>query len=146
MSDTDQMKEIEKLYAKPKTYKIPEKPKEGQDQANIEISPIGLDELALINIKEDSPMNEIAKNVKTLFSKSLNITEDQAGKLSFVFMGDLMNAVMDVNEFSKDDMQKTGIKTFLENKRKQIKDQKDPKKAEEPDKTKDETTTGTTEE
>ena len=38
-----QIEAIEKLYAKKKTYKIPKKPEEGEEQVSIEITPLSLE-------------------------------------------------------------------------------------------------------
>ena len=40
MSDLNQIDEIEKLYAKPKSYKVPVNTRDGQEQASIKIMPL----------------------------------------------------------------------------------------------------------
>ncbi|HUU88653.1 MAG TPA: hypothetical protein VMX17_12990 [Candidatus Glassbacteria bacterium] len=121
MSDLNQIEEIEKLYAKPKTYKIPKNPVEGQKQAEIKIKPLGLKDMGLMNVKDDSPIDEISKNVKSLWAVSLEITEEQAEKISLEFMKELMDSFMDANNFKEEDMKKTGIKDFIKKKQEQLK-------------------------
>lgn len=117
----NQLDAIEKLYAKVKTYKIPEKPKENQEQVDIEVTPLSVEDMGALNMKEDMSLSEIAKNVKVLFSKSLLIKEEAASKISFEFMEDLLTAIMDANDFKEEDIKKTGIKQFLKKKQEQIK-------------------------
>ena len=122
MSDLNQIEEIEKLYATPKTYKIPKNPVEGKKQVEVMIRPLGLKDMGLMNVKEDSPIDEISNNVKSLWAISLEITEEQAGKISLEFMKDLMDSFMDANNFKEEDMQKTGIKDFIKKKQEQMKE------------------------
>jgi hypothetical protein len=116
----NQIELIQKLYAKTKTYKIPKEPKEGIDQIDIEITPLSLEDMGALNMKEDMPLSELSKNAKIMFSKSLGITEDAAAKISFAFMEDLLSAVMDANNFKEDDLKKTGIKDFIKKKQEQM--------------------------
>lgn len=119
MSDLNQIEEIEKLYAKPKTYKI------GKQKVEVTIMPLGLKDMGLMNMKEDSPVSEISKNVKTLWSLSLGITEEEAAKISLEFMQELMDAFMDANNFKAEDMKKAGIKDFIKKKQEQMKKEKE---------------------
>lgn len=121
----NQLEEIQKLYAKDKEYLIPKNPKEGEIQATIFITPMGLDDIADLDVNENAPMSEIAANAKKLFAKSLKIAEEEAGKLSFKFMQELLNSIMDANNFNEADLEKTGVKKFLEEKRELIKKEKD---------------------
>ena len=121
----NQIEEIKKLYAKDKEYKIPKNPKDGQVQAIIIVTPLGLDDISSLDIKEDAPMKEIAENAKKLFSLSLSITEEEAGKLAFEFMEELIESIMDANNFNEKDLEKTGVKKFLDEKRKLIKEKKE---------------------
>lgn len=130
MSNLNQIEEIEKLYAKPKTYKIPKNPKEGQDQAEIKIMPIGLKDIGLMNIKEDLPIEEVSKNVKSLWAVSLDISEEHAEKISVEFMKEMMESFKDANNFKEEDLQKTGIKDFIKKKQEQMKEQKGEENAE----------------
>ena len=119
MSKLNQIEEIEKLYAKPKTYKI------GKQKVEVTIMPLGLKDMGLMNVKEDSPIGEISKNVKTLWALSLDISEDEAAKISLEFMQDLMDAFMDANNFKAEDMKKAGIKDFIEKKKALMQEKKD---------------------
>jgi len=129
----NQIEAIEKLYAKKKNYKIPKKPKEGQEQIDIEITPMSLEDMGSLNMNEEMSSSEIAKNAKTLFSKSLGITKEQAAKISFEFMEDLLTAVMDANNFKEEDLKKTGIKDFIKKKQEQMKEQKEKEDAKKSD-------------
>jgi len=125
MSELNQIEEIEKLYAKPKSYKVPENPKKGQSQVTINIMPLGFEDMGLMNVKKDSSTEEISKNVISLWAISLQIDEEKAKKISVEFMEDLMSAFMDANNFKEEDMKKTGINDFVEKKQQQIKEQKE---------------------
>lgn len=125
MGNLNQIEEIEKLYAKPKTYKIPKNPKEGEKQAEIKIMPLGLKDMGLINVKEDSSLQEISKNVKSLWAVSLDISEEQAEKISLKVMEEMMESFMDANDFKEEDLKKTGIKDFIKKKQEQTKEQKE---------------------
>lgn len=122
-----QIEQIKKLYAKDKVYKIPQAPKEGQEQIDVTITALSLEDLSLLTSfkeGEDMPLNEIAKNAKILFASSLQISQEEASKISIDFMEDLLFAVMDANNLKESDMKKTGIKDFIEKKRAQIAEQK----------------------
>ena len=125
MNKFNQIEEIEKLFAKLKTYKVPKNPKEGQAQAEIQILPLGIESMGLMNVKEDSSMEDIAKNVKSLWAVSLGIEEEEAGRISIVFMEDLMSCFMDANDFKEEDIKKTGIQDFIKKKQEQAKAQKE---------------------
>ena len=89
MSELNQIEEIEKLYAKPKAYKIPVDPKDGQTQINVNIMPLGLKDMGLMKVKEDTPMDELSKNITSIWAVSLQIDEEKAGKISIEFMQDV---------------------------------------------------------
>ena len=131
---SNQIELIKKLYAKVKTYKIPKEPKEGMEQLNIEINPLSLEDMGVLNMKKDMNLSELAKNAIVMFSKSLGITEGEAAKISFEFMEDLLDAVMDANNFKDEDLKKTGIKEFIKKKQKQTEAQKEEEKNAKPHK------------
>ena len=118
---SNQIEVIQKLYAKVKTYTVPKEHKEGVEQLEISITPLSLEDMGSLNMKENMPLSELAKNAKIMFSKSLGIIEEEAAKISFEYMEDLLGAVMDANNFKDEDLKKTGIKKFMEKKREQIK-------------------------
>ena len=122
---SNQIEMIQKLYAKVKTYKIPVEPKENVEQLSLEIMPLSLEDMGALNMKEDMPLSELSKNAKIMFSKSLGIAEEEASKISFEFMEDLLAAVMDANNFKEEDLKKTGIKDFIKKKQEQAKAQKE---------------------
>lgn len=119
------IEEMEKLQAKSKFYLIP---KDAQDspQANLEIFPLGLDDMSLLNAKEDMDMNEMAENSKALMAASLKIPKENV-KLDIKFMEEVMNAIMNLNGFDKEDMEKSGIKNFIEKKKEQLGEKDDGK-------------------
>ncbi len=121
MSELNQIEEISKLYAEPKSYQIHKELKEGQKQATIKIMPLGLKDMSLMSMKEDSPISEVSKNVISLWAISLQIKEEEAEKISVEFMQELMDSFMDANNFKEEDLKKTGIKDFIKNKQEQIK-------------------------
>jgi len=122
---SNQIETIQKLYAKVKTYTIPEESREGVEQLEVEITPLSLEDMGSLNMKEDLLLSELAKNAKIMFSKSLGIKEEEAAKISFEYMEDLLGAVMDANNFKDEDLKKTGIKKFMEKKREQIKEKEE---------------------
>jgi len=129
MSSLNQIEEIGKLYAKYKTYKIPKSPMGGQPQIEVKIMPLGLKDMDLMNIKEDSSITELKDNVRKIWSTSLEINEEDAEKISLEFMKELMDAFMDANNFKEEDMKKTGIKDFIKEKQNKAKEEdKDEKK------------------
>ncbi len=127
---SDQLEAIEKLYAKKKTYKIPKEPKEGKEQVTLELTPLSLEDMSLLNMKEEMSLQEIAKNVKVMFSRSLGISEKEVSKISFEFMEDLLSAITDVNNFKEEDIKKAGIQEFIKSKKKQAEEKKEKENAE----------------
>lgn len=117
---SDQIELIKKLYAKKKTYKIPREPKEGIDQVSLEVTQLSLEDLSVLDMREDMPLSDLSKNVKKMVAKSLEISEEEAGKISFEFMEYLLEIVMDANNFKEEDAKKTGIKDFIEKKKELI--------------------------
>lgn len=116
----NQIELIKKLYAKERVYLVPKEPKEGVEQVSVTITALSLEDLSVLNMSEDLPMSELAKNAKILFSRSLQIKEEEAAKISVEFMEELLGAIMETNNFSEKDMKKTGIQDFIEKKRAQI--------------------------
>lgn len=117
------IEEMEKLQAKSKVYPIDVS--EGV-QANLEIHPLGLDDMGLLSAKENMTMKETADNAKKLISVSLKIPEESV-KLDIKFMEDVMGAIMKLNGFDNKDMANSGIKKFIEKKKEQIADEKSSK-------------------
>lgn len=119
MSNLNQIEEIEKLYAKPKSYKI------GKNEITINIMPLGLKEIGLMNMKQDAPIEEISKNMTKMWAVSLQIEEEEAEKISVEFMQEMMDSFMDANDFKEGDIKKAGIKGFIKKKQEQIKAQEE---------------------
>lgn len=120
-----QIEEIKKLYAKSRTFKIPKIAKEGEPQAVISIKPLGLDDLQLMNATDDMSLADTAKNAKIMFSKSMDVSEDDVSQISVEYLEDILEAITEVNNFKEADLKKTGIKEFVKNKRDQIESKKD---------------------
>lgn len=110
------IEEMEKLQAKSKVYSIDVS--EGV-QANLEIHPLGLDDMSLLSSKENMNMKEMADNARGLIAASLKIDKESV-KMDIKFMEQVMNAVMDLNGFDNKDMEKSGIKGFIDKKKEQI--------------------------
>ena len=126
---SDQIELIKKLYAKKKIYKIPKEPKEGIEQVSLEVTQLSLEDLSVLDMKEDMPLSDLSRNVKKMVAKSLEISEEEAGKISFEFMGDLLEVVMDANDFKEEDAKKTGIKSFIEKKKDLMKEKEESGKS-----------------
>lgn len=128
-----QISEIEKLYAKPKFYAIPKDVKEGEVQIKVEITSLSLDDMSVLNMNKDMPISELAKNAKVIFARSLKVTEEEIAKISVMYMADILDAVMDANNFDEEDMKKTGLKEFIAQKQEQIKKEQDGKQTGKPE-------------
>ena len=126
----NQIEQIKKLYAKSKTYEIPKEPKEGVEQVSLEITPLSLEDLTGLDIKEDMPLSEMSRNMTIVISKSLGIEKEEAGKISFEYMMDILEAVIELNNLSEEDLKRTGIKDFIKKKQEQIKAKEEGKNAE----------------
>ena len=118
---SNQIEEIQKLYAKTKTYEIPKEKIKGKDQISIEITPLTLDEIGLLSITNDTPPAKAAEITKSMIAKSLGLEDADVGKIAIEFAEDILAAIGDANNFKDEDMKKTGIKDFLEKKKEQIK-------------------------
>ena len=105
MSNLD---EIQKLYTKTKSFKI--------GDADIDITPLSLEDMGVMDMKEDATMAEVSRNAIKMFSISLKISEDDAKKISFEFMEELLKNIMGINNFNDKDLKKSGIKEFIERK------------------------------
>ena len=112
------IEEMEKLQAKPKKYLIPKNAKDGP-QAELEIFPLGLDDMSLLNAKEDMNMKEMTDNSKELIAISLKIPAEKV-ILDVRFLQEVMEAIMNLNGFDEEDMKKTGIKNFIDQKKSQL--------------------------
>lgn len=126
------IEEIKKLYAEVKTYKIPHEVKDGETQLEFKIKALSLEDMGLLDFKENMSLSELAICVKKLFAKSLEIKEEDAGKISFKYMEDLLEDVMDANNLKEEDIKKSGIKDFIKKKQEQTTEQKEVKKDVEP--------------
>ncbi len=118
---SNQLEEIQKLYAKKKTYKIPKDKKKGGDQISIEITPLTLDEIGLLTVTKETSPEEAAKITKSMIAKSLGLEDVDIGKIAVEYAEDIIEAIADANNFKDEDMKKTGIKDFIKNKQEQIK-------------------------
>ena len=113
MSNLD---EIQKLYTKTRSFKI--------GDADIDITPLSLEDMGVMDMKENAPMSEIARNAIKMFAISLTVSEDVASKISFEFMEELLKKIMEVNNFNDKEMKTTGMKSFIEQKQKVINEKK----------------------
>lgn len=128
--------EIRKLYAKPKTYKIPFKPEKGEKQIDIKVTSLGLENMGDLDAKKDDPMPKIAKSATKLVALSLGISEETAGKISFRYMEDIMICIEKENNFKKQDKESIDtIKGFIKRKNDQVKGQATQESKHEPEST-----------
>ncbi len=125
----NQIEEIQKLYVKTKTYTIPKEPKEGMEQISVEIIQLSLEDIGLLNMKENMPSQEIANNVRMMFAKSLGMNEPDVAKISFEFMQEILEAIMDANNLKDEDIKKTGIKKFIKEKQEQMQEKEKNEKS-----------------
>lgn len=123
--------EIEKLYAKEKTYKIPRESVDNQEQATVKITPFTLDKMNLLDMKKDASLEEMSGHLKRMMSISTGLPEETFDKVSFEFFEEFIAAIMDANNFKDEDVKKMGIKDFMEKKRQQIKEKDDATKSSE---------------
>jgi len=109
MSNIDEMA---KLQSKSKIYKIP-KDAPAEEQATLEIHPLGLDDMGLLSSKDNMNMQEMSENAKGLIAASLKI-EIKDVTMNLQFMEEVMNAIMDLNGFDGKDMKDTALKTIID--------------------------------
>ena len=109
------IEEMAKLQSKSKVYSIP-KEAPVEEQASLEIFPLGLDDMGLLNAKEGMDMKEMADNSRALIAASLKIEEKDV-VMNIKFMEEVMNAIMDLNGFSDKDMKSSTIKNFIDEKK-----------------------------
>ena len=110
------IEEMAKLQAKSKVYPI--NVRDGVI-ANLEIYPLGLDEMSLLSAKQDMDMKEMAENSRALIAASLKIEEKDV-KMDIKFMEEVMNAIMDLNGFDNKDMKNSAIKGFIDEEKKKL--------------------------
>ncbi len=122
---SNQLEEIQKLYANVKTYKIPKKPKKGEKQIEVEITPLSLDDLGLVSTNENTSLEESARKTKAMVAKSLGVGEEVVSKISIEFVEDIIAAIADINNFGDEDIKKPGVKEFIKQKREQIEEEKE---------------------
>ena len=109
------IEEMAKLQAKSKVYSIP-KDSPADQQVNLEIHPLGLDDMSLLSAKEDMTMKEQAENAKALIATSLKMEEKDV-VMDIKFMEEVMNAIMDLNGFDKKD---SAAKNFIDEEKKKL--------------------------
>lgn len=127
-----QLEEIEKLYAKVKTYRIPRVPKKGEEQVTIHIAQIDLDDAGAFDFKEGDSIEETMKKCKKLIAKSLDCKVDKLGKMSIANLSEILDCIMEANNIPKDEKQGIGkITGFLQQKRGQIEAKKQEQAAHE---------------
>lgn len=117
----NQLEEIQKLYVQSKKYRIPKIPKEGEKQATVQITPLSMDELGLMNMNKDMPVDEMSKEIIKLMATSLGVEEKDTSSISIEYMKDIMDAIADANNFDQEEMENKGIKKFISEKQELIK-------------------------
>ena len=112
------IEEMQKLQAKSKVYSIP-KDAPADQQASLEIHPLGLDDMGLLSAKENMNMKEMAENSRALIAASLKIEEKDV-VMDIKFMEEVMNSIMDLNGFDNKDMKNSAIKGFIDEEKKKL--------------------------
>lgn len=120
-----QIEAIKKLYAKPKTYRIPKKVKDGEEQVSIEVVPLDFDQSVLFEAADGASPAETMKTMKTLLATSLQVSEEDLGQMPLPAMVDVLEAIMDVNGFDEQKQKSAGIKDFIKTQQDKIKVQKE---------------------
>ena len=134
MGDLNSLEEIQRLYAKPKTYKIPFESVDNEEQISIKVQSLDLDQMAddELKISKDDPLSKIAKSSKKLIALSLGTTEDAAGKISIKHMEDIMKCIEKENNFKGEDKENFDkMQKFMADKNQKIRDQKSREAADE---------------
>lgn len=101
------MEELEKLYCKPKEYKIPIKPVEGQVQATIQLMPLSLEDSDLMSGFNKDDTKEAMEASFKMLAHCMNVPVEKIKPMSFEFLTDLMDCFSDANNFQ--DEEKKGI-------------------------------------
>lgn len=114
----NQITEIQKLYAKPKEYKIPKKVKEGEEQATLSILPLTMKQLSDIDMKDTDVDAVTQSKMIKMVAYSLGVTEDEVNQISMPFMQDLMECVQDANNIPV--QQKQRINEMIAKQKKRI--------------------------
>ena len=101
-----QLEELQKLQAKKKEFLIPKAPKEGQEQAKVTFTALSVDDLSLLSISEKTPQDQQVSGIIKALAKSLDSTEEAVRKISFEYMNELIDILMEVNNFDDGDKDK----------------------------------------
>lgn len=106
-----QLEQLQKLQVKTQEFKIPRNPKEGEEQATVKFTALALDDLKLLSFDEGSPQGEVMDGLYLALSKSLSSKEEPVSvevveNLSATHMKDLMDILMEVNNFDEADKEK----------------------------------------
>ena len=108
------MSKLSQLQGKSKTYKIGE--------IELELRPLTLEDMNLIEIDENSSQEQQMKQTKKLLSKVLkqsvpDATDEEIDQLGVNYMKEIMYAIMDVNGLQS----QTNIKDVIKNRQAQAK-------------------------
>ncbi len=123
-----QIDEIRKLYAKPKTYKIPLEPKEGEIQVEIKIIPLDLDQVDLLDDNDLEDKGDSTEKVFELLAVSLGTDTATVKKLSLEYILDLTQIIRKANNMTDEQIEKAGMKDFIEKQQKKLAEAKEKKK------------------
>jgi len=115
----NQIAELKKLSAKKRLFKIPKEPKEGQERAEIYITPLSLDDMEIMEgIKDDAPIGEMVNQTKKLIAHCLGVEVSHIKTLSFEFLNDIMDAIEELNNMQEKDRNKIAkVKAFIKQKK-----------------------------
>lgn len=87
------IEEIKELYVKSQTFKIPLEPKDGEKQIELTFTPLDLEQSAMMSgISEGSTEDKVKDAIK-MISLMLGLPEEVIGKISVVYMNDIMKCI-----------------------------------------------------
>jgi hypothetical protein len=103
----NQLEALQKLQVKTKEFDIPRVPREGEQQTKIKFTALALDDMKLLNISENVAPDEAMDSMflalaKSLSTKEETVTAEIVGTISAAHMVDLMDILMEVNNFDED--------------------------------------------
>ncbi len=111
---------LEKLYIKEKTYKVPRKPVDGQEQIELTFKPIPITSPVFSKFSQMSDttdMDKVITAMKPIIALSLDIDEAAVDRLDLGLIMELFEIISEVNNFPKAEKEsKPDITKFIKDK------------------------------
>ena len=106
------MSKLSQLQGKSKIYKI--------GDIELELKPLGLDDMKLFAMDENTPVEKQTEASLNLIRKTLkesipDATDEEISKIGFQYMQELMESIMDVNGMGKGNSKLDKIKELQQN-------------------------------